>query len=75
MTNIQEKPKMIGTPEARDMIERLMGPVTLPTVIGWCKQYNLGVKIGGRWYLYEDRLQQFLEQGKEENDEKKKAKK
>ena len=63
---IKDQPKMIGTPEARDLIEQSgLGSVTLPTVIGWCKQYHLGVKIGGRWYLYEDRLKQFLNKGRE----------
>ena len=62
MTDIVvEKQKMIGTPEARVLIDESgVGGVTLPTVINWCKQYGLGVKIGGRWYLYEDRLIEFL---------------
>jgi hypothetical protein len=66
MTTTEEKPKMIGTPEARDLIEQSgLGPISLPTVIEWCKQYHLGVKIGGRWYINEDRLRQFLNKGRE----------
>lgn len=66
METITDKPKMIGTPEARALIEELgPAPVTLPTVIEWCKQYKLGVKIGGRWYLYEDKLLEFLNKGKD----------
>jgi hypothetical protein len=63
-TQIEEKEEMIGTPEARALIKE-HGPaeVSLPTVIGWCKQYHLGVKIGGRWYLYKDKLLKFLSEG------------
>ena len=66
----EEQQKLIGTPEARVLIEEAgLGPVTLPTVIGWCRQYGLGVKIGGRWYLYEEKLTQFLK-GKRNDDKK-----
>lgn len=63
----EHKPKMIGTPEARALIEE-HGPssVSLPTVIEWCKQYGLGRKIGGRWYLYEDKLLEFLSKGEKD---------
>lgn len=58
---LEEKPKMIGTPEARALIEEHgPTPVSLPTVIEWCKQYHLGRKIGGRWYLDKDKLLEFL---------------
>jgi hypothetical protein len=61
---IKEQPKMIGTPEARVLIEEAgFGPITLPTVISWCKEYKLGVKIGGRWYFQEDKLKKFLDKG------------
>jgi hypothetical protein len=60
-----EKPKMIGTSEAlKFVIDHGPGPITLPTIIEWCGKYDLGVKIGGRWYVYEERLKQFLDKGK-----------
>jgi hypothetical protein len=70
-----EKSKMLGTPDALLLVaERGPEPVTLPTLIDWCRKYNLGVKIGGRWYVYEDRLTQFLTEGKgHEKKEKKQA--
>lgn len=65
----EQKPKMIGTPEARTLIEQKgPGPVSLPTVINWCEQYHLGIKIGGRWWVYEDKLLEFLEKGKVSKD-------
>jgi hypothetical protein len=64
-TTVEDKPKMVGTPEARALIEKYAPePVSLPTVIAWCKQYGLGRKVGGRWYLYEDKLLEFLNKGK-----------
>jgi hypothetical protein len=65
MTVNGEKPKMIGTSEAlKFVIDHGPQPITLPTIIKWCEQYDLGVKIGGRWYVYEKRLKQFLDEGK-----------
>ena len=60
-----DKQKMIGTSDAlKFVIDHGPGPITLPTIIDWCDKYDLGVKIGGRWYVYEERLKQFLDKGK-----------
>ena len=70
MITTEEKPKMIDTSEALKFVEKHgPKPISLPTIIKWCEQYNLGVKIGGRWYVYEDKLRNFLD--KEGKNEKK----
>lgn len=41
---------------------------TRTTLISWCRKYTvdgepLGVKVGGRWQVYSDRLARFLDGG------------
>lgn len=42
--------------------------ITLPTLLTWCKKYNIGRKVGGRWYIDRDKFTSFLENGAEESD-------
>ncbi|WP_296818228.1 hypothetical protein [Brevundimonas sp.] len=34
--------------------------VTPETIINWCQRYELGIKTGGRWRVYEEKLDAFL---------------
>jgi hypothetical protein len=54
---------LIETKEALEIIERLFRPTSLPTLIKWCSKYNLGLKIGGRWFVDKIRLIEFLTRG------------
>jgi len=55
----------ITTTEAlKFILENAPTPVTLVTLIAWCKKYKLGGKIGGRWWINKDKLIDFLDLSK-----------
>ena len=35
-------------------------PVSLVTMISWCRKYRIGTKVGGRWWVDRDKLMKFL---------------
>ena len=47
-----------------DALEILNGGVTLPTLIKWCRDYHIGKKIGGRWYVDPKKLELLLKGAK-----------
>lgn len=47
----------IDTRDARDLLN---DSVTLPTLIKWCRDYHIGKKIGGRWYVDPKKLSLLL---------------
>ena len=51
----KEKIKYITT---RQAVKR--ANVSLPTIINWCKLYDLGIKIAGRWHVDSNKLDQIL---------------
>ena len=34
--------------------------ITKPTLISWADKYHIGRKIGGRWYLHQEKLANLL---------------
>lgn len=59
-----EQTNRIGTTQARAIVaEQGFGPVSLPTIINWCRKYKLGTKVGGRWFVDEIKLNNFLQRG------------
>lgn len=53
----------ITMPEAEKLLRAQGFDVLKQTLINWCKQYPIGVKVGGRWYVNPDKLSLLL-QGK-----------
>ena len=43
----------ITMPEAEKLLENRFSK---PTMINWCKQYKIGVKVGGKWYVHPQKL-------------------
>jgi len=60
--------KFITTPEALKIIRQIIGRdiITLPTLIAWIKKYNLGRKIGSRWFINETTFIKYLETNEKE---------
>lgn len=50
----------MGTQRAIEIIKDYNIDVTLPTLISWIKEYELGRKIGGRWRVFEEDLHAHL---------------
>jgi len=54
----------IDTPQALKIIEEQgIKAITLPTLISWCEKYRIGKKMGGRWFIDEQKLKNFLTKG------------
>lgn len=34
--------------------------VSRTTAISWCKKYNIGIKIGGRWRVDPDKFEELM---------------
>ena len=67
----EAKPKnYITTREARRIIQVTGFHISLTSLIEWCNKHNLGVKIGGRWYVDKDKLNRFLKKEIKNADEK-----
>ena len=63
--------EFITTAEAVEMHEaRGFGPVGKFTIIYWCKQYGIGLKIGGRWKVDRQKLEKLLSGGTRERSPK-----
>lgn len=54
----------VTVPEAMQIVKDKGFGATKPTIIAWIDKYQIGKKIGGRWYVSKMRLQLILE-GKE----------
>lgn len=39
---------------------------TMPTVIKWVREHNLGFQLskGGKWYIYQDKFKRYIDGGK-----------
>lgn len=61
----QKKIVTINTTEALDIIRKHQGleKTTLPSLILWCKRYDMGSKFIGRWRIDKEKLLTFLEKG------------
>lgn len=54
----------ITTTEAITLLKKQgYGTVTKPTTINWLRQYNLAIKLGGRWQIDKKKFEKFLLQG------------
>jgi len=40
--------------------EKGYGQVGKFTIVDWCKRYNIGLKIGGRWKIDRQKFEQML---------------
>ena len=50
-----------STKEALKLVADIApAPVSLVTLITWCRKYRIGTKIGGRWWVDHDKLMKFL---------------
>ena len=58
---MEDNSLFINTTDALRIIEEeAPAPVTLVTLIAWCKKYGLGFKLGGRWWVNELKLRAFI---------------
>lgn len=54
----------IKTADARKIIFQAgVGAPTPTTLISWISKYKLGKKIGGRWVVDRQKLQDFIDKG------------
>ena len=50
-----------STKEALELVADIAPtPVSLVTMITWCRKYRIGTKVGGRWWVDHDKLMKFL---------------
>lgn len=54
------RPVYLSVPEARDYMLVQGFPVTDQTIRYWCKAYDIGVKVGGRWKVDAWRLKSLI---------------
>ncbi len=54
----------LTVPQAMKIVQEKGFGATKPTIIPWIEKYQIGKKIGGRWYVSKRRLHLILE-GKE----------
>lgn len=52
--------KLITVIQCIELLAENQISATKPTVINWIKKYNLGKQVGGRWFLYEDKVLDFI---------------
>ncbi len=52
---------IIKTPEALQLAADEGVKITLPTLISWCKKFSIGHMVGGRWYVYQRRLELMID--------------
>lgn len=72
----QNYAKYINTNEALDIIKDVgITPVSLPTLINWIQNYEIGKKVGGRWWVDKQKLVEMLREGNPNAKWKTKAKK
>ena len=60
---MEEKKVYLTTSEARKMVKDKFlskSAPSLPTIITWAKQYNLGFKFVGRWKIDKEAMIKFL---------------
>ena len=65
-------PDLISTSEAVKLAQTI--GIVRPcksTIINWCNKYNIGYKIGGKWFIRKDQFIKFLHGG--ENNGKKES--
>jgi len=55
----------ITTGKAIELLQKRGYDISLPTLIKWTKQYKIGKKVFGRWYIDEAKLLWFLKYGQE----------
>jgi len=55
----------ISTGEAMEIAEAKGFSISRPTMIKWAKDYKIGKKVFGRWYIDESKLLWFLKYGQD----------
>jgi len=55
----------ISTNRAMELAQDRGFTITRPTIIKWAKDYSIGKKVFGRWYIDEAKLLWFLKHGQE----------
>ena len=61
---VVEVPIYISTKEAIAMAKKAGISVSLPTIISWCKKFELGHQLGGHggvWAIERNRFENFLQ--------------
>ncbi|MCJ7747867.1 MAG: hypothetical protein MUP27_08990 [Desulfobacterales bacterium] len=58
---VQKKEGLINTNRAMEIVAQHGISCTRTSLLTWINKYKLGKKIGGRWYVDEQRLRVFLE--------------
>ena len=61
------KPNLINTNKALKIAKDYDLSCTLPSLITWIEKYNLGYKVGGRWYIDKAKFKKFLS-GEQDNE-------
>ncbi len=59
----QKKEDWINTNQAMQIIKEHGISCTRTSLLTWISKYRLGKKVGGRWYVNEERLHEFLQGG------------
>lgn len=62
MNNTENKTAYISTEEALSTIRGEGFKTSKPTLIHWIYQYDLGHKVGGRWYISKEKFTKFLKE-------------
>lgn len=59
----EKKKVMLSTAEAIEVIQQLSEmEVTLPTLLAWTQKHKLGKKLGGRWRINRQKLENFIKE-------------
>lgn len=55
--------KLITVIQCIELLAENQISASKPTIIAWIKKYNLGKQIGCRWFLYKDKVIDFIAKG------------
>ncbi len=59
----------LSTTQALKILEDQYGiVVSIPTLIKWVRENELGVKLGGQWWINAEKLGIYIEKGTTEDD-------
>lgn len=60
---IRKQEELITPSEAMQIVsEEFSISVTSTTIRNWCKEYSVGKKVVGRWYVWPEKLRELLKE-------------
>lgn len=64
MADKKQKGKWIPLMEALQAVNEMgFGTWTSEALRGWCRKYDIGKKIGGKWFIDKAKMKVFIESG------------